>query len=314
MNGFGFEKGLDPHVIITMLIMAIPFVIMVGFSAWNTMKGYKSQMNTYNPYSWNHFKISKRRSNVNAERNEWWDKKLNAKTYQAFNLHRSDKAMQLFAIGAEKYKRDHWNMWFIRPNILNIINAIVNIAGFGFIGFPFAATGIAACAKLLKIDASGSIPSVILFAFFWGLFLIFRMYKMYRSLKDKFEEEPAHHVEGNILDSWNRRGLIMDEILRSYHFDGNVAALIEYAKSSEAIENQYAAYLRCCRKDSNGWVDYYPSEKTHELVSDNSYDRNTLSWWVAGVILFSIFAVLLVQLSFLFRLVAAFFGPFLELL
>ena len=306
-----YFDGLGWGVVITMLLMAIPFVLVALRHGRLVTEIYKEWSYGWNPYTWNHFKIGKFRKSVNPELNKAWDSILTRKEYRAFNLHPTNACMTAFAKEAEVYKRKNWWKHHQPINIANLANALGHIVLFGFIIFPLTVLLFGSLAKFVKLNVSGSLSGNLLAIILWGAYLVWKTIRLWRThqLHKDDGKEPLNEAHGEIIDSWERRGMIMDEITYKY-FDDDPAKVIAYAKSPEGIENQMIQYIKVNKKNGSEWIDYSIFDDTWTQVSDKGYDRDMMAWWMIGIILATIAAMLLVGLAGLINIVSRFFGAF----
>ena len=69
-------------------------------------------------------------------------------------------------------------------------------------------------------------------------------------------------------------------------------------------------YIKVNKKNGSEWIDYSIFDDTWTQVSDKGYDRDMMAWWMIGIILATIAAMLLVGLAGLINIVSRFFGAF----
>lgn len=300
-----FGVGID--AVYLMIITAIPFFIIALIHGRMINEQYRSGAMTWNPYAFNYFRINKRKKNIDAELNEEWDATLTEKQYAAFGLFKTNKKAIAFVQQADDYRFNNWNRFIQWPSFMHILNVIVNTIGISFILLPMLTAVIAGGLHIIKIEAQTGLTAKQFLMVLWVLLLVWRSILLIKAIKANPSRE-RDEADAEIMDSWVRRGVIMDEITIK-HFNSDLAMVIDYANSENAIVNQYKAYTRYHKREAANWLDYDHDFKQFMLVRDKNYDRDAMGIWLGIGAALLVGTVLLVQLVMLIKLILAVIIP-----
>lgn len=309
------DNSLGWDTIRMMLIIFIPFVILALRYGWINDKVNRYSTHDLNIRFTNYFWITMKPFKTSDIKpyNDKWDKLLSVKQYESLNIFKSMGTAIKFNHAAMKYKEENWHKYLQPWCFKCLFNAIINIIGFGVMLFPLGTLFVAGVFNLIGVGKV-RVPSInIIVAILWIAFLAWRAYKLVIFLKAEnimmTNNPPPNPTIG---EGWMRRGPIAEEICNKY-FGGDARLLKEYTASPGSILNQYEAFTKNAKSENKEWIEVDKDGFT-ELVSDINYDRNTMGWWFLGFVAALVVGMILLQVGAIFKLIGAFFGPFVEAL